>query len=78
MCDNDLTLQIPEFRITIRPGSKVKLSRFDSIMWVMSHGWYTWGGNRPFCGWYMYNLEDPTDVRPLQKTDLDDIYLLEY
>lgn len=75
---NCLTLEVPELKMTLYDGCKVKLGRFDSTMWVVSHGWYTWGGNRPVCGWYLTNLEDPTDVKPLQKTDLDDIYLISH
>lgn len=42
----------------------------------MSYGWYTWGGNRPVCGWYLTNIES-SDIKPLQLTDLDDIYVIE-
>lgn len=28
------------------------------------------------CGWYLTNLES-SDIKPLQLTDLDDIYLIE-
>lgn len=76
MCDI-LTLDVPNLGLYLRPGSRVKLSRFDSTLWVLSHGWYTWGGNRPFCGWYLTNIDDPAVVKPLQATDLDDIYLIE-
>ncbi len=77
MRDYGLTIEIPEFHITLKPGCKVKLGRFDTTLWVLSHGWYSWGGNRPVCGWYLSNIEKPCDVKPLQKTDLDDIYLVE-
>lgn len=72
-----LTLDIPEFKISLCPGSKVKLGRFETTLWVVSYGWYSWGGNRPVCGWYLVNMKNPRDVKPLQKTDLDDIYLVE-
>lgn len=71
-----LTLDIPEFRITLTEGCRVKLGRFESVVWVLSHGWYAWGGNRPVCGWYLTNIDNPQDVKPLQQTDLDDIYLV--
>lgn len=74
---DSLTLYVPELRLTLRNGSRVKLGRFDSTMWVLSHGWYSWGGNRPVCGWYLTNMENPAEVKPLQKPDLDDIYLAE-
>lgn len=76
MCDN-LTLDIPEYKMVLSPGCKIKLSRFDTTTWVVSHGWFTWGGNRPFCGWYLTNIDDPTEVKPLQKSDLDDIYMIQ-
>lgn len=74
---DSLTLYVPELKLTLHDGCKVKLGRFESTMWVLSHGWYTWGGNRPFCGWYLTNIENPDEVKPLQKPDLDDIYLVE-
>ena len=73
---NEIKLEIPEFHITLFNGSKVKLGRFDSTLWLVSFGWYSWGGNREVCGWYLTNCADPRDVKPLQKTDLDDIYLV--
>lgn len=76
MCDC-LKLEIPGTRHCIRPGCKVKLGRFQPDTWIILHGWYTWGGNRPFCGWYLTNLSDPSNVKPLQETDLCDIYLIE-
>lgn len=72
-----LTIEVPEFNIRLSEGSRVKLGRFESTVWVLSHGWYSWGGNRPVCGWYLSNMENPAEVKPLQKTDLDDIYLVE-
>lgn len=72
-----LKIEIPEFRITLRPGSKVKLGRFDTTVWILAHGWYSWGGNRAVCGWYLTNMTNPKDLKPLQKTDLDDIYLVQ-
>lgn len=73
----DLILEIPEFNITLTPGCRVKLGRFDVITWILSYGWYTWGGNREVCGWYLTNIDNVMDLKPLQKTDLDDIYLIE-
>lgn len=75
--DNINTLEIPEFNITLTPGCRVKLGRFAVEIWEVQFGWYTWGGNRPVCGWYLRNAMMPYDIKPLQKTDLDDIYLVE-
>ena len=62
--------------LRIEKGSKVKLGRFQLDMWMVDHGWYSWGGNRPVCGWYLTNIET-SEVKPLQQTDLDDIYIIE-
>ena len=60
----------------IMPGSVVKLGRFEMESWRVDHGWYSWGGNRPVCGWYLQNMEDKSKLKPLQLPDLDDIYLI--
>jgi len=73
----DLLIEIPEFNITLTPGCRVKLGRFDIITWILSYGWYSWGGNREVCGWYLTNIKDVSDLKPLYRTDLDDIYLIE-
>lgn len=75
---NYLELKIPNTKVTLHEKDKVKLGRFDTVMWRVMHGWYSWGGNRPVCGWYLINIENPKDVKPLQLTDLDDIYILEH
>lgn len=76
MC-NSLMLEIPGSLACICPGVKVKIGRFSKITWLVLHGWYSWGGNRPVCGWYLTNINNPSEVKPLQKPDLDDIYLIE-
>lgn len=73
----NISLEIPEFNISLTPGCRVKLGRFAVEIWIVAYGWYTWGGNRPVCGWYLMNMDCPKDIKPLQKTDLDDIYLVE-
>ena len=73
----DPTIEIPDFDIELTPGSRVKLGRFDVQTWLVSYGWYSWGGNREVCGWYLTDIKNPFDLKPLQKTDLDDIYLVE-
>lgn len=76
MC-NSICLDVPRYCMQLTPGCRVKLHRFDSTTWVVNYGWYSWGGNREVCGWYLTNLCNPEDVKPLQKPDLDDIYLIE-
>ena len=69
-------LRVPDTDICLTAGCQVKLGRFDDTTWVLQYGWFTWGGNRPFCGWYLTNLNNPTEVKPLQRPDLYDIYLI--
>ena len=72
-----LELQIPNTRISIHPGDIVKLERFSNQLWEVDHGWFSFGGNRPFCGWYLKaNIEDEYVEKPIQMTDLEDIYVV--
>ena len=75
--DETIILDIPERGIQLRPGSKIKLNRFQSEKWQVGYGWFSFGGNRPFCGWYLHSLDDASKVKPLSKDDVDDIYLIE-
>lgn len=71
------SLAIPNLdNVSIYPGSIVRLGRFSSEQWRADIGWYTWGGNRPVCGWYLTSLATGV-VKPLQLTDLDDMYTVE-
>lgn len=70
------SMQIPECDYQIKVGNIVKLGRFDSERWKVGYGWYSWGGNRPVCGWYLTNVISQI-VKPLQFTDLEDIYVIE-
>ena len=70
-------LECPEQHLSIIAGSVVRLGRFESIQWMVAYGWYTWGGNRPVCGWYLMQTDAPSTIKPLQATDLDDIYIIE-
>lgn len=69
-------LTIPHMDAKLSRGCKVKLGRFQSETWEVNHGWYSTYGNRPVCGWYLQNTSS-AEVKPLQLTDLDDIYLVE-
>ena len=75
MC-NCLCIEIPGTCFRITPGCTVKLGRFELSTWTVNHGWYSFGGNRNFCGWYLSDDLSGT-IKPLQDTDLDDIYLIE-
>lgn len=71
-----ITLQLPECGFSIKPCDIVRLGRFDHEVWRVGYGWYAWGGNRPTCGWFLTGVTTQ-NVKPLQLTDLDDIYLIE-
>lgn len=71
-------LAIPNDTRCLVPGNRIKLGRFETAVWVVSYGWYTWGGNRPVCGWYLIDIENPNIIKPLHLTDLDDIYFIEH
>lgn len=69
-------LELPDCNCCIHSGQIVKLGRFSHERWRVGYGWYSWGGNREVCGWYLSN-QKTLDIKPFQKTDLDDIYLIE-
>lgn len=71
-----IELNVPGTDILITPGCKVKLGRFESEIWVCNYGWYCYAGNRPVCGWYIQSKNDPVKLKPIFRTDLDDIYFV--
>lgn len=68
-----MSLTLPDSDMELRAGYQVRLGRFERTVWAVSFGWYSWGGNRPVCGWYLTDVDDPSKLKPLQLTDLDDI-----
>jgi hypothetical protein len=72
---NNLTLEVPNANTTISPGNKVQLGRFDAQVWIVRFGWYSFGGNRSVCGWYL-QAEASDEIKPIFKIDLDDIYII--
>ena len=72
---NKLTLEVPNANTTISPGNKIRLGRFSAQVWVVRFGWYSFGGNRSVCGWYLES-ESSDDIKPIFKIDLDDIYII--
>ncbi len=74
---NCLKIHVPHTNLYLTPECKIKLSRFTNDMWQVKYGWYTWGGNRSVCGWYLVSMEDKEIKKPLQRPDLDDIYIIE-
>lgn len=77
-CCSKNQLQIPGTQEYIRPGCRIRLGRFSTTTWMVAHDWYSWGGNRPVFGYFLVNTEDSTQIKPLQLTDLQDIYLVEH
>lgn len=71
------SLEIPNTDKKLVVGNKVKLGRFQSKIWEVCYGWYSWAYNRPVCGWYLVNSKDPSDLKPLQLTDFDDIIFVQ-
>lgn len=69
-------LEMPGTKSILRPGYTVRLGRFSDTNWIVAYGWYTWGGNRPVCGWYLISADPRKEVKPLQLPDLDDIYVI--
>lgn len=74
--ESNRELIIPGTNQVLRPGYKIKLGRFENSVWLVGFGWYSNGGNRPCCGWYLTSEYDRI-TKPLQITDLDDVYLVD-
>ena len=74
---NSLFLNVPNSDSIIKPGDIVRLGRFSDKDWTVCFGWYSFGGNRPVCGWYLTS-DGGLVTKPLQLPDLDDIYLINY
>lgn len=74
--ESNKELLIPGTNQVIRPGYKIKLGRFETTVWSVGFGWYSNAGNRPCCGWYLTSEYDRI-TKPLQITDLDDVYLVD-
>lgn len=70
----DPVIEIPEAGITLYPGTKVRLGRFNTTQWTVGYGWFSCSGNRETIGWYF--TSDEGVVKPIQKTDLYDIYVV--
>lgn len=70
-----MTLEVPNANTTISPGYKIQIGRFDAQVWIVRFGWYSFGGNRSVCGWYLES-ESSDDIKPIFKIDLDDIYII--
>lgn len=72
-----LQLDIPVSPYVIKPGDRIRIERFDVVIWEVMYGWYSWANNRPVCGWYLKNCANALEIKPLFATDLHDIYMVE-
>lgn len=63
--------------ITIFPGNIVILGRFSTVRWQVCYGWFSYEGNRRICGWYLEQVKNSDVKKPIQETDLYDIYKVE-
>lgn len=72
-----MRLNVPNTKLSLSEGDLIKLGRFDDTLWEVCHGWFSFGGNRPWCGWYLKGtLNDEYVEKPVQLTDLDDVYVV--
>lgn len=69
-----LCLKDPNSDRVLYPGDIINLSRFDMTSWKVNYGWYEYGGNRPFCGWYLTNLNNLSEIELFLLNDFDDVY----
>lgn len=72
-----LKLILPDNEKYLVPGNIVVLGRFSTTKWKVGYGWYSFSGNREVCGWYLSRVDDESIVKPIEKTDLYDIYFLQ-
>lgn len=70
-------IMIPNTQNSIYPGDVIKLGRFDNEEWIVGCGWYSCNGNRPTNGWYLTSKALAGKIKPLNQSDLNDIYLIE-
>lgn len=67
---------IPNTHNALYPDDVVRLNRFDEEEWTVGFGWYSCNGNRPTNGWYLVSKELAGKIKPLNQSDLNDIYLI--
>lgn len=68
-------LPIPYSDEVLKPGDRVRLGLFEEKEWKVKFGWYSFGGNRPVCGWFLES-DNGLSVKPIQLPDLSDIYVV--
>ena len=72
----NITLEIPGLDFVLHPGDHIRIGRFSSEEWKVGYGWFAFGGNRKICGWFAQSESDTTRIKPIQETDLHDIYMV--
>lgn len=72
-----MVLNVPNTNIDLHPGDIIRIGRFSEVDYEVQYGWYTWGGNRPVCGWSLRDISTG-DVKPLQSIDLTDVYMISH
>ena len=72
----DIRLDVPNLNMSLHPGDLVRMGRFSSEEWKVGYGWFSFGGNRRICGWFVQSESDTTRIKPIQETDLHDIYMI--
>jgi hypothetical protein len=73
---DNIKLPIPALGIELEVGNRIKLGRFCTAQWIVQYGWYSIGGDRPVCGWYLTDALTAGNIKPLHLTDLDDINII--
>lgn len=71
-------LELPNKSLYIYPGNIITLGRFETEKWRVCFGWFSYDGNRKICGWYLQNLMNPCKFKPIQETDLFDVFVVEF
>lgn len=72
-----LELIAPNIPITLHAGDVIKLNRFEDERWTVCCGWFSYGGNKPMNGWYLVSKDKSNRIKPINLSDMDDIYLVD-
>lgn len=77
LCCSKTGLPLPDHHTFIFPDNIIVLGRFSSTKWRVGYGWFSYEGNRKIYGWYLTQLSNPKIIKPIQETDLYDVYVVE-
>lgn len=73
---SNIHVKIPGTDNCIYPGMHIKLSRFDTTLWEVRCDWYSFDDNRLLWGLHLIDIKTG-QVKPLLKSDLLDVYMME-